>query len=245
MKTKKSPKNKVLQKFMSDVNSIQMEKEVAIWLIDNTGLTFKQISAFCSLPEIQIKALADGVLFPHLKGQSPIDLGYVTKDSITEAEADPSSKLKQESLPDITGVEFKKSGATYTPLLTRRNRIAGILWITSFHPEIPDSAIVKLLKTTKSTVDKVRSGSYRGLSEIFPKDPSATGICGNGDLKVVIAKYHKEDQKTETPAVSKVEDPVDLPQEVSPTEADLVSENATETHEELEVDLAKEFPTED
>ncbi len=164
-----------------------MPKATAVWLIDNTTLDFKQISAFTGLHELEVNGIADGEVAIGVKGFDPIANKQLTADEIKRCEADPKAKLTLMFNPASEG-EMKRKGPRYTPLSKRQDRPAAIAWLVKFHPELTDGQISKLVGTTKPTIMAIRERTHWNISNIQPIDPVALGMCRQIELDTVVAK---------------------------------------------------------
>jgi len=164
-----------------------MAKATAVWLVDNTTLSFKQIADFCGLHELEVNGIADGEVAVGIKGFDPIANNQLTLEEIKTAEAKPSHKLKLKFYAAAQG-EQKRRGPRYTPLSKRQDRPASILWLVKFHPELADSQISKLVGTTKPTIQALRERTHWNIANIQPIDPVALGLCKQGELDAAVAK---------------------------------------------------------
>ena len=164
-----------------------MAKATAVWLCDNTTLTFKQIADFCGLHELEVQGIADGDVAQGVKGFDPIANKQLTAQEIEKAEADPLRKLKLFHNPAADGEE-KRRGPRYTPLSKRQDRPAAILWLVKFHPELADAQISKLVGTTKPTITAIRERTHWNIQNIQPIDPVALGLCKQSELDAAVQK---------------------------------------------------------
>ncbi|MFN7674337.1 MAG: cell cycle transcriptional regulator TrcR, partial [bacterium] len=139
---------------------ILMPKATAVWLIDNTGLTFDQIAAFCGLHPLEVKGIADGDVATGVRGLDPIANSQLSREEIARGEADPTHKIKPLEGRKLDLPPVKKRGGRYTPVSRRQDRPDAIAWFLSYHPEITDAQLGKLIGTTKSTIESVRSRSH-------------------------------------------------------------------------------------
>jgi hypothetical protein len=178
-----------------------MPKATAVWLLDNTALSFDQIAEFCKLHPLEVKAIADGDSAQGIKGLDPVQTGQLTRDQIAEAEKDHSKKLEL-SAPkvDLPGAsEQGKKGPRYTPVSRRQDRPDAIAWFVRNHPEITDAQISKILGTTKATIDQVRNRTHWNSVNIKPVDPVTLGLSTQLELDAVVRKAAekraKEDAK--------------------------------------------------
>jgi len=164
-----------------------MAKATAVWLVDNTTLTFKQIADFCGLHELEVNGIADGEVAVGIKGFDPIANTQLDADVIEAAEKDPAVKLKLKFNPAAEG-ELKRKGPRYTPLSKRQDRPSAIAWLVKFHPELADSQISKLVGTTKPTIQAIRERTHWNMNNIQPVDPVALGMCKQGELDAAVRK---------------------------------------------------------
>ncbi|MEM7439215.1 MAG: cell cycle transcriptional regulator TrcR [Pseudomonadota bacterium] len=171
-----------------------MAKATAVWLVDNTTLTFKQISDFCGLHELEVLGIADGEVGQGIKGFDPITNNQLTTEEIKKAEDNPRHKLQLKYNPAAEG-EQKRRGPRYTPLSKRQDRPASILWLVKFHPELTDGQISKLVGTTKPTIQSIRERTHWNISNIQPIDPVALGLCKQMELDAAVAKAAKKAEK--------------------------------------------------
>ncbi|MEQ3624351.1 MAG: cell cycle transcriptional regulator TrcR [Celeribacter sp.] len=169
------------------MNKPLMAKATAVWLVDNTTLSFKQIADFCSLHELEVQGIADGDVAQGVKGFDPIANNQLVQEEIDKAEKDPLHKLKLKFNPAAVGEE-KRRGPRYTPLSKRQDRPASILWLVKFHPELADSQIAKLVGTTKPTIQAIRERTHWNIQNIQPIDPVALGLCRQSELDAAVQK---------------------------------------------------------
>ncbi|MBS9717431.1 DUF1013 domain-containing protein [Pseudohalocynthiibacter aestuariivivens] len=164
-----------------------MAKATAVWLVDNTTLTFKQVADFCELHELEVQGIADGDVAAGVKGFDPIANNQLTAEEIEKAEKDPNHKLVLKFNAAAVGEE-KRRGPRYTPLSKRQDRPASILWLVKFHPELTDGQISKLVGTTKPTIQALRDRTHWNISNIQPIDPVALGLCKQSELDAAVQK---------------------------------------------------------
>ena len=158
-----------------------MTKATAVWLVDNTTLTFAQIGDFCGLHELEVQGIADGDVAAGVKGFDPIANSQLDPIEIERAEKDPAYRMKLKFNPAAVGEE-KRRGPRYTPLSKRQDRPAAIYWLVKFHPELTDGQISKLVGTTKPTIQSIRERSHWNIANIQPIDPVALGLCKQSEL---------------------------------------------------------------
>jgi len=171
-----------------------MAKATAVWLVDNTMLTFKQIGDFCGLHELEIQGIADGEVASGIKGFDPISNNQLDQAEIERALESPSYKLILKHNPSAEG-ETKKRGPRYTPLSKRQDRPSAIAWLVKFHPELTDAQISKLVCTTKPTILTIRDRSHWNISNIQPVDPVALGLCKQLELDAAVRKAAEKLEK--------------------------------------------------
>ncbi len=164
-----------------------MAKATAVWLVDNTTLSFAQIAEFCGLHELEVQGIADGDVAAGVKGFDPIANNQLDQVEIDRAEADPKYRMKLKFNPAAVGEE-KRRGPRYTPLSKRQDRPAAILWLVKFHPELADSQISKLVGTTKPTIQTIRERTHWNIGNIQPIDPVALGLCKQTELDAAVQK---------------------------------------------------------
>ncbi len=164
-----------------------MVKATAVWLVDNTTLSFKQIADFCELHKLEVQGIADGDVATGVKGFDPITNNQLTGEEIAAAEKDPLHKLELKFNPAAVGEE-KRRGPRYTPLSKRQDRPASILWLVKFHPELTDGQISKLVGTTKPTIMSLRERTHWNINNIQPIDPVALGLCKQSELDAAVQK---------------------------------------------------------
>ncbi|OUD09131.1 cytoplasmic protein [Marivivens niveibacter] len=164
-----------------------MAKATAVWLIDNTTISFKQIADFVGMHELEIQGIADGDVAPGVKGFDPVANNQLTQETIDKAEQDPLYKLKLKFNPSAAGEE-KRRGPRYTPLSKRQDRPNSILWLVKFHPELADAQIAKLVGTTKPTIQAIRERTHWNIQNMQPIDPVALGLCKQSELDAAVQK---------------------------------------------------------
>ncbi|WP_417525048.1 DUF1013 domain-containing protein [Marinovum sp.] len=162
-------------------------KATAVWLVDNTTLTFKQIADFTGMHELEVQGIADGDVAAGVKGFDPIANNQLTQDDIDKAEANPLARLKLKFNPAAHD-EDKRRGPRYTPLSKRQDRPNSILWLVKFHPELADSQIAKLVGTTKPTIQSIRERTHWNIANMQPIDPVALGLCKQSELDAAVQK---------------------------------------------------------
>ena len=162
-----------------------MAKATAVWLVDNTTLSFRQIAEFCGMHELEVQGIADGDVAAGVKGFDPVANSQLDQIEIERGQKDPFYKLKLKFNPAAVGEE-KRRGPRYTPLSKRQDRPAAILWLVKFHPELSDGAIGKLVGTTKPTIQAIRERTHWNIQNIAPIDPVALGLCKQSELDLAV-----------------------------------------------------------
>ena len=171
---------------------ILMPKATAVWLLENTSLTFDQISDFCELHILEIESIANGDVMNKMPGINPINNKILTTDEIKKCEKNSKLKLKinKSELPKPKKIA---KGTKYTPIAKRQERPGAIKWLLKEFPAITDNEIIKLIRTTKNTVDSIRNKSHWNYENIITKDPVKLGFCSEKDLNKVSEIQKKED----------------------------------------------------
>ena len=167
-----------------------MRKATAVWLLDNTTLTFKQIADFCGLHELEVNGIADGEVDSGIRGVDPIINNQVTKEEIKRCEEDSTADLILFKNPAADG-EKRSKGPKYTPLSKRQDKPAAIAWIVKFHPELSDAQISKLIGTTKNTIQAIRDRTHWNINSLTPTDPVILGLCKQTELEAALEKSLK------------------------------------------------------
>lgn len=172
------------------MNKPLMAKATAVWLVDNTTLSFKQIADFCGMHELEVQGIADGDVAVGVKGFDPVASNQLDASEIEKGQKDPRYKLRLKHNPAAEGEE-KRRGPRYTPLSKRQDRPAAILWLVKFHPELANSQISKLVGTTKPTIASIRDRTHWNIQNIQPIDPVALGLCRQSELDTAVQKAAK------------------------------------------------------
>lgn len=174
-----------------------MPKATAVWLVENTALTFEQIGEFCGMHPVEIQGIADGEVAVNVMGQDPIVAGQLTKEEVSAAETDANHSLTlAEKAREHMDQKFK--GARYTPVSRRQDKPEAIAWLVKNHPYLPDSKIGKLIGTTKKTIDAIRDRTHWNIQSIKAKDPVILGLCSQTALDGLVEKYRPEDGEAQT-----------------------------------------------
>jgi len=175
-----------------------MPKATAVWLVENTKISFKQIADFCALHELEIKGIADGDVAKGIKAYNPILAGQLTREVIEECSKDINKPLvlNKKTLDIKSGKKVNK----YVPLSKRQDRPETVLWLTKNYPQLSDGQIVKLVGSTKNTVSLIRNKKYWNYSNLAPKDPVVFNFCSEIDIKKAIDKAEKKILRKKTEA---------------------------------------------
>ena len=168
-----------------------MPKATAIWLVENTSLSFKQIANFCGMHELEIKGIADGEVGAGIKGLNPITNNQLTKEEIERCSGDSDSDLQIIENEISAKTEQSKKKKKYTPLSKRQDRPDAVYWLIRNHPELKDSQVAKLVGSTKSTIDAIRNRTHWNMSNIRPQDPIGLGLCRQIELDEALAKAER------------------------------------------------------
>ena len=169
-----------------------MPKATAVWLVENTALSFDQIAEFCKLHPLEVKAIADGDAAQGIKGLDPIQTGQLTRDEIEAAEKDSKLKLKLAERKVRVPEQTTKRGPRYTPVSRRHDRPNANLWLLRNHPELKDAQIMRLVGTTKTTIQAIRDRTHWNTANLSPLDPVTLGLCSQIDLDKEVRRAAKE-----------------------------------------------------
>ena len=169
-----------------------MPKATAVWLVENTALSFDQIADFCKLHPLEVKAIADGDAAQGIKGLDPVLTGQLTREEIGKAEKDHDSRLHISDPKVRLPEQKKKKGPRYTPVSRRQDRPNAILWLVRNHPELKDAQIMRLVGTTKSTIAGIRDRTHWNAAQLQPLDPVTLGLCTQIDLDFEVGRAAKE-----------------------------------------------------
>ena len=191
---------------MSDRKPL-MPKATAVWLVDNTALTFEQIAVLCGLHTLEVKGIADGDVAQGIKGMDPVTSGQLTRDEIERGEKDPAHKLRMaEQKVVLPQTSTRKKRPRYTPVSRRHDRPNAVLWLLRQHPELKDSQIIRLVGTTKPTITQIRERTHWNTPNLVPQDPVTLGLCKQLDLDAEVQKAAKR-ADAERPAGAPAPDP--------------------------------------
>ncbi len=181
-----------------------MPKATAVWLVENTSLTFEQIAEFCELHTLEVQGIADGEVAMGIQGMDPVINGQLTHEEIDRCQADPTARLEL-AKQDLPQPAKRTKGPRYTPVAKRQDKPDGIAWLARHHPELKDSQIAKLIGTTKNTIQSVRDRSHWNSPNIRPRDPVLLGLCGQGELNTAVERARKVAEKAGKPLPQPVE----------------------------------------
>jgi len=172
------------------MTQLLMPKATAVWLVENTGLSFEQIAEFCGMHALEVQGIADGEVAIGIVGQDPVATGQLTREEIERCEQDPSARLQMEKT-ELPLTVPKRKGARYTPVSKRQDRPDAISWLVRHHAELKDAQISTLVGTTKATIAAVRNRTHWNNANIKPQSPVALGLCTQEELEVAIAKARR------------------------------------------------------
>lgn len=199
---------------MSDV---LMPRATAVWLLDNTTLTFAQIAKFCGLHHLEVKGIADGDVAENMRGVDPIAGGILSREEIKKGEENPDHELKIADSRIDHIPQPKRKGSRYTPVIRRADKPDAVAWFIRNHPEVSDAQVIKLIGTTKATINNVRDKSHWNASNIKPVDPVTLGLCSQIELDEVIAKAADKRRKMDAEKAARSEGPGLAPAQDTPT----------------------------
>ena len=174
-----------------------MPKATAIWLVDNTSLSFRQIGDFCGMHELEIKGIADGEVGIGIKGLNPITSGQLTKDEIDRCTNNEGETLKIIENEISEKTEQSKKKKKYTPLSKRQDRPDAVYWLIRNHPELKDSQVARLVGSTKNTIDAIRKRTHWNMANIRPQDPIGLGLCRQIEVDEALAKAERSIKRAE------------------------------------------------
>jgi hypothetical protein len=189
------------------MSDILMPKATAVWLVDNTSLTFEQIADFCGLHPLEVRGIADGEVARDIRGADPIGNGQLTREELDKAQADANYRMKQQISRHAELLKPQKKAPRYTPVSRRQDRPDAIAWFLRHHPEVTDAQISKILGTTKSTIDQVRHRTHWNAANIKPIDPVTLGLIGQLELDALVKKAAEKKAKDDLKKGILPEDP--------------------------------------
>jgi hypothetical protein len=165
---------------------ILMPKATAVWLVDNTSMTFEQIADFCGLHPLEVKGIADGEVARDIRGADPITMGQLTREELDRAQREPKYRMKAQKSRHAELLKPIRKGPRYTPVSRRQDRPDAIAWFVRNHPEVSDAQIAKTLGTTKATIDQVRNRTHWNSANIKPVDPVTLALVTQMELDAVV-----------------------------------------------------------
>lgn len=173
-----------------------MPKATAVWLVENTALTFEQVAIFCGMHPLEIQSIADAEAAVTIVGHDPVAAGQLTKDEIERCEKDTKARLKLAS-GAMEYVTKKMKGARYTPVARRADKPDAVAWLIKQYPDLPDNQIIKLIGTTKNTIDAVRNRTHWNTQNLRAKDPVLLGLCTQTHLEDAVRKLPRRNNDGE------------------------------------------------
>jgi hypothetical protein len=219
------------------MNQILMPKATAVWLVDNTSLTFDQIADFCELHPLEVKGIADGEVARDIRGADPIANGQLSRDELDAAEKNDKYRMKPQKSRHAELLKPVKKAPRYTPVSRRQDRPDAIAWFIRNHPEVADSQVARLLGTTKATIDQVRNRQHWNSAQIKPVDPVTLGLATQLELDAVVKKA--ADKKAKDDARRGIVEPEGAT--LRPASETGAVEEAEPEHDEPEPELASVF----
>jgi hypothetical protein len=193
----------------------------AVWLIENTSLSFEQIADFCGLHPLQVKGIADGDVAGGVRGIDPISNHQLAREEIEKAQADENYRMKISRSKNSILAETSRKGPRYTPVSKREHRPDAILWMVRNHPEVSDAQIAKLLGTTKSTIQSVRDRTHWNSANLTPQDPVGLGLCAQLELDALVRKAAAKRPQPVAAAEGPTLEPAAAAREAEPDEDDM------------------------
>ena len=178
------------------MGQVLMPKATAVWLIENTALTFDQVAEFCSLHPLEVQSIADGEVAIGMAGFDPLASGQLTQEEIDRCSADPTQALQMAEV-NVPRPSTRTKGPRYTPVARRQDRPDGIAWLLRNFPELSDGQISRLVGTTKPTINGIRDRTHWNIANIKPRDPVALGLCGREELSAAIDKARRAVERAE------------------------------------------------
>ena len=187
------------------MTDILMPKATAVWLVDNSSLTFEQIADFCGLHPLEVKGIADGEVARDIRGADPISNGQLTREELDRAQSDATYRMKAQKSRHAEMLKPARKGPRYTPVSRRQDRPDAIAWFVRNHPEISDAQISKALGTTKATIDQVRNRTHWNSTNVKPVDPVSLGLVTQLELDALVKKA--SEKKAREDAKRRVDQP--------------------------------------
>jgi len=175
-----------------------MPKATAVWLVENTTLTFEQIADFCGLHPLEVQGIADGEVAIGIVGLDPTVNGQLTAEELARVQGDPKARLKMAKV-NIPLPALRTKGPRYTPVSKRQDKPNAVMWLLRHHPELGDAQIARLIGTTKDTIAKVRERSHWNAANLKPQDPVLLGLCSQTDLNKAVERARRAAERAGTP----------------------------------------------
>jgi len=175
-----------------------MPKATAVWLVDNTSLTFDQIADYCGLHRLEVQGIADGEVAIGIQGLDPVANSQLTREEVERCEKDSSARLKMLKL-DLPEPSKRTKGPRYTPVAKRQDKPDAIAWLLRHHPELKESQIAKLIGTTKTTIQAVNERTHWNSPNIRPRDPVLLGLCAQSELNAAVERARKRAERLGEP----------------------------------------------
>ena len=189
------------------MSDILMPKATAVWLVDNTSLSFEQIADFCGLHPLEVRGIADGEVARDIRGADPIGNGQLTREELDRAQANPDYRMKAQVSRHAELLKPAKKAPRYTPVSRRQDRPDAIAWFLRHHPEVTDAQISKILGTTKATIEQVRARTHWNAANLKPVDPVTLGLVGQLELDALVKKAAEKKAKDDLKKGIVPEDP--------------------------------------
>lgn len=183
------------------MNALIMPKATAVWLLDNTTLTFEQIAAFCNLHILEVQAIADGEVAVGIIGINPVAHNQITEEELQKGMKDSLYHLKSRKNEEV-GVKRERTSSRYTPIARRQDKPDAITWLIRHHGELSDAQIITLIGTTKATINNIRQRRHWNAQQIKPRDPVELGLCTQQQLNAAIEKANKRQDALQSAALN-------------------------------------------
>jgi hypothetical protein len=173
-----------------------MPKATAVWLIENTSLSFQQVAEFCGLHPLEVQGIADGEVAKGIQGLDPTLNNQLTKEEIERCEGDPSARLQMKKV-DLPQPVKRTKGPRYTPVAKRQDKPDGVAYLLRHFPELRDAQVSKLIGTTKATIQAIRERTHWNSPNIRPRDPVLLGLCSQTELNAAVEKARRAKEREE------------------------------------------------
>ena len=202
------------------MNALIMPKATAVWLLDNTTLTFEQIANFCNLHLLEVQAIADGDVAVGIMGSNPLTHNQLTEEELQKGLQDSTYHLQHPKREDV-GVKRERTSSRYTPIARRQDKPDAISWLIRHHGELSDAQIILLIGTTKATINNIRQRRHWNVQQIKPRDPIELGLCTQQQLNAAIAQAEKRKLASEKASLR--------PKKAAPVKKDPTTKKTTAT----------------